>query len=76
MVTPFGRALHAPLLQLFCRHANTKSLYGTGAIRLTDETRQAERVGGVQWTIRGGVVHDAKQLLADVKEMVTAANAA
>ncbi len=55
---------------------NTKSLYGTGAIRLNDETRQAERVGGVQWTIRGGIVHDAKQLLADVREMVSEARAA
>jgi hypothetical protein len=52
---------------------NTKSLYGTGAIKLNDETRTAERVGGVKWTLRNGIVHDARQLLADVKEMVEAA---
>ena len=49
---------------------NTKSLYGTGAIRLNDESRTAERVGGVTWTIRGGIVHDARQMLADVRQMV------
>ena len=52
---------------------NTKSLYGTGAIRLNDETRKAERVGGVRWTVRGGIVHDARQMLADVREMVASA---
>ena len=55
---------------------NTKSLYGTGAIRLNDETRTAERVGGVRWTVKNGIVHDAKQLLADVKGMVEAAKTA
>ena len=52
---------------------NTKSLYGTGAIRLNDEARKAERVGGVRWTVRGGIVHDARQMLADVREMVASA---
>jgi hypothetical protein len=45
-------------------------LYGTGAIRLNDETGQVERVGGVKWVIKDGIVYDAKKLLADVKEMV------
>lgn len=49
---------------------NTKALYGTGAVKLNDETRRAERVGGVRWTIKGGVVHDAKALLEDVKAIV------
>lgn len=52
--------------------ANTKVLYGTGARRLNDETRLAERVGGVHTTIVGGVVHDAKALLADVRALVAA----
>lgn len=52
--------------------ANTKALYGTGAIRLNDATGRAERVGGVRTTIVGGVVHDAKALLADVKALVVA----
>jgi imidazolonepropionase-like amidohydrolase len=49
---------------------NFKVLYGTGAVRLNDETRRAERVGGVRWTIKDGVVYDAKKLLEDVAAMV------
>jgi imidazolonepropionase-like amidohydrolase len=49
---------------------NFKVLYGTGAVKLNDETRQVERVGGVKWTIKDGIVYDAKQLLADVEAMV------
>jgi imidazolonepropionase-like amidohydrolase len=49
---------------------NFKVLYGTGAVRLNDQTRQVERVGGVKWTIKDGIVYDAKQLLADVEAMV------
>ena len=49
---------------------NLKVLYGTGAVRLNDETGQPERVGGVLYTIKDGIVYDAKQLLADVARMV------
>ncbi len=49
---------------------NFKVLYGTGALRLNDETDQAEQVGGVLYTIKDGIVFDAKALLADVKNMV------
>jgi imidazolonepropionase-like amidohydrolase len=49
---------------------NFKVLYGTGAVRLNDQTRQVERVAGVTWTIKDGIVYDAKQLLADVEAMV------
>ena len=56
--------------------ANLKVLYGTGAVRLNDETGRPERVGGVRYTIKDGIVFDAKQLLADVAEMVEAAKAA
>ncbi len=55
---------------------NTKSLYGTGAVRLNDDTRRVERAGGVRWTIAGGVVHDARALLRDVRNMVAEARAA
>ena len=50
--------------------ANFKTLYGTGTGRLNDATGQIERVGGIRWTVRNGVVYDAKELLADVAEMV------
>ena len=49
---------------------NLKVLYGTGFPRLNDETGKVERVGGVKYTIKDGIVYDAKQLLRDVEEMV------
>ena len=49
---------------------NLKVLYGTGAVRLNDETGEPERVGGVRLTIKDGIVYDARQLLADVAAMV------
>ncbi|MEY3367794.1 MAG: hypothetical protein RI973_949 [Bacteroidota bacterium] len=49
--------------------ANLQVLYGTGAIAL-DENNEAVRVGGVKYTIKDGIIFDAKQLLADVREMV------
>jgi imidazolonepropionase-like amidohydrolase len=48
---------------------NLQVLYGTGAIKLTDDN-QVTRVGGVKYTIKDGVVFDAKKLLADVRQMV------
>ena len=49
---------------------NLKVLYGTGALKLNDETGEVERVGGIKYTIKDGIVYDAKQLLADVRRMV------
>ncbi|MFI5312360.1 MAG: amidohydrolase, partial [Gemmatimonadales bacterium] len=49
---------------------NLKVLYGTGALKLNDKTGKPEQVGGVKWTIKDGIVYDAKQLLADVAKMV------
>lgn len=51
-----------------------KVLYGTGAIRLNGQN-QAIRVGGVKYTIKDGIIYDARQLLADVKKMVAEAKA-
>jgi hypothetical protein len=48
---------------------NLKVLYGTGAIKLT-ENNEVVRVGGVKYTIKDGVIYDAKRLLSDVKTMV------
>ncbi|MFT5102968.1 MAG: hypothetical protein ACI86C_000618 [Candidatus Latescibacterota bacterium] len=53
---------------------NLKVLYGTGAIKLTEDN-EVVRVGGVKYTIKDGVIYDAKQLLADVKAMVDKAKA-
>ena len=51
---------------------NLKVLYGTGAIKLT-ENNEVVRVGGVQYTIKDGIVYDAKKLLEDVRKMVAEA---
>jgi imidazolonepropionase-like amidohydrolase len=48
--------------------ANFKVLYGTGAIRLSEENWPV-RVGGVEWTIKDGIVYDAGKLLEDVRRM-------
>ncbi len=54
---------------------NLKVLYGTGAVRLNDDSGLPERAGGVKYTIKDGIVYDAKQLLADVAAMVEAQKA-
>ena len=48
---------------------NFKVLYGTGAIKLTNEN-EIVRVGGVKYTIKDGIIYDAKKLLHEVKLMV------
>lgn len=53
--------------------SNFKLLYGTGHMKLNRRSGKLERVGGVSYTIRDGIVYDAKALLADVREMVAAA---
>jgi imidazolonepropionase-like amidohydrolase len=50
---------------------NLQVLYGMGAITLTKENKVV-RTGGVLYTIKDGIVYNAKQLLADVKAMVDA----
>jgi imidazolonepropionase-like amidohydrolase len=49
---------------------NFKVLYGTGAVRLNDQTQMPEHVGGVKYTVKDGIVYDAKQLMADVAAIV------
>jgi hypothetical protein len=49
--------------------ANIKVLYGTGTIKLNDKN-EVVRVGGVNYTIKDGIIYDAKKLLADVKNIV------
>lgn len=53
---------------------NLKVLYGTGAIKLTEDN-EVVRVGGVKYTIKDGIIYDAKALLADVKKLVDAKKA-
>lgn len=49
---------------------NLKVLYGTGAVKLNDATGEVERVGGVEYTIKDGIIYDAKALLKEVADMV------
>lgn len=49
---------------------NFKVLYGTGHMYLDRESGELKRIGGVSYTIKDGIVFDAKQLLDDVEAMV------
>lgn len=50
--------------------ANLKVLYGTGHLRYNHQTKKLERIGGVKYTIRGGVVIDAVRMREELKRMV------
>jgi adenine deaminase len=52
--------------------ANLHVLLGTGTIKLNDETGKVERVGRIDYTIRDGIVYDAKALLREVADSVQA----
>ena len=49
---------------------NFKLLYGTGHMRYNPETEAVDRVGGINYTIKDGIVWDARALLADVRKLV------
>jgi hypothetical protein len=48
---------------------NLQVLYGVGAVKLMPDNT-VKRVGGISYTIKDGIVYDAKKLLADVKKIV------
>jgi cytosine/adenosine deaminase-related metal-dependent hydrolase len=48
---------------------NLQVLYGVGAIKLMEDN-SVKRVGGVKFTVKDGIIFDAKKLLADVKKIV------
>jgi cytosine/adenosine deaminase-related metal-dependent hydrolase len=52
--------------------ANLHVLLGTGTIRLDDETGKVKSVGGIDYTIKDGIVYDARALLDEVAKMVKA----
>ena len=54
---------------------NFKTLYGTGHLRVNDNTNKPERVGGIDLVVKDGIVYDAKKLLADVAAKVEKAKA-
>ena len=50
--------------------ANLKLLFGTGTIKLNDSTGKAERIGGIVYTVKDGIIYDARKLRAEVRDMV------
>jgi hypothetical protein len=56
--------------------ANLKLLFGTGTLHLDDETGKVERIGGIAWTIKDGILYDTRQLRAEIRKMVLDAKAA
>jgi cytosine/adenosine deaminase-related metal-dependent hydrolase len=50
--------------------ANLKLLFGTGSVRLNDATGKVERVGGIDYTIKDGIIYDARALRAEIRDMV------
>lgn len=51
---------------------NFKVLYGTGSERFDFETGKVEPSTGIRYTIKDGVVYDAKLMLSQVRDMVEA----
>jgi len=51
---------------------NFKVLYGTGHFRL-DDAGEPARLGGIRYTIKDGIVYDARELLSDVRNIVSEA---
>ncbi len=50
--------------------ANLKVLYGNGTVKLNDITGKPERIGGVKYTIKDGIIYDAEELREDIRNMV------
>ncbi|MFK7730922.1 MAG: amidohydrolase family protein [Pseudomonadales bacterium] len=51
---------------------NFKVLYGTGHEKLNLDTNIMETTGGIRYTVRDGIVFDAKLLLQQVRDLVSA----
>ena len=50
---------------------NFKVMYGTGVPRYSEDKTRMVPGGGVKWTIKAGILYDAKALLREVEEYVT-----
>jgi len=49
---------------------NFKVMYGTGVRRYSEDRTRMVQGGGVRWTIKAGILYDAKALLRDVEAYV------
>jgi imidazolonepropionase-like amidohydrolase len=50
--------------------ANMKLLFPTGTLHLNDETGKTERVGGIAYTIKDGIIYDNALLRKEIRDMV------
>lgn len=50
---------------------NFKLMYGTGVPRYSEDRTRMVQGGGVKWTIKAGILYDAKALLREAEEYVT-----
>jgi hypothetical protein len=50
--------------------ANMKLLFPTGTLHLNDETGKTERVGGIDYTIKDGIIYDNRALRKEIRDMV------
>ncbi|MBA7600529.1 Adenine deaminase [subsurface metagenome] len=50
---------------------NFKVMYGTGVTKYSEDRTRMVQGGGVKWTIKAGILYDAKALLRDAEEYVT-----
>lgn len=55
--------------------ANLKLLFGTGTVKLNDATGRVERVGGIAYTVKDGIIYDAAKLRAEIRDMVAKSKA-
>jgi imidazolonepropionase-like amidohydrolase len=51
---------------------NMHVLLGTGNYKLNDETQKVERVGGIKYVVKDGIVYDNTKLLKNIRDMVQA----
>lgn len=50
--------------------SNLKLLFATGTLKLNDETGKVERIGGISYTVKDGIIYDGQKLRAEIREMV------
>ncbi len=55
--------------------ANLKLLFPTGTLHLNDATGKTERIGGIAYTIKDGIVYDDKVLRQEIRDMVNKSKA-
>jgi hypothetical protein len=50
--------------------ANMKLLFPTGTLQLNDASGKTERVGGIDYTVKDGIIYDNRVLRKEIRDMV------